>query len=204
MCGVRVVIESGCEEGPWPWARPPAEDGSKKRSKMLTLSPHVGTCGLTAARVVLGPSRSLRTSGRSTSRKRGDGRVTAPTAAGGSMASRHRRHGLPSSRTRPRASPGSRHPQPRDQSLHSSNKRRYSKYAVRSTHRHALLAAFIICMSMLTANLGARTPRHPHHASPPPPPARPMRLPPRHRVAHTEELGEDKLCMPDLHADFAL
>ena len=83
-----------------------------------------GTRRRTAVRIVLGPSRSLRTSGRSTSRKRGKGRVTTPTAAGGSMASRHRRHGLPSSRTRPRALPGSRHPQPRDQSLHSSNKPR--------------------------------------------------------------------------------
>ena len=55
----------------------------------------------TAARIVLGPSRSLRTSGRSTSCKRGNGRVTTPTAAGGSMASRHCRHGLPSSRTAP-------------------------------------------------------------------------------------------------------
>ena len=73
-----------------------------------------GTRRRTAARIVLGPSRSLRTSGRSTSRKRGNGRVTTPTAADGSMASRHRRHDLPSSRTRPRASPGSRHPQPRD------------------------------------------------------------------------------------------
>ena len=33
-----------------------------------------------------------------TRRKRGKGRVTTPTAAGGSMASRHRRHGLPSTR----------------------------------------------------------------------------------------------------------
>ena len=48
------------------------------------------------------------------------------------MASRHRRHGLPSSRTRPRALHGSRHPQPRDQSLHSSNKRGHfqTQYAV--------------------------------------------------------------------------
>ena len=58
------------------------------------------------------------------------------------MASRHRRHGLPSSRTRPRASPGSRHPQPRDQSLHSSNRsqiteRRHFQYAARSTHVNA-------------------------------------------------------------------
>jgi len=88
-----------------------------------------GTRRRTAARIVLGPSRSLRirTSGRSTSRKRG--RVTTPTAAGGSMATRHRRHGLPSSCTRPRALHGSRLPQPRDQSLHSSNKRGYFQYA---------------------------------------------------------------------------
>ena len=63
--------------------------------------------------------------------------MTTPTAAGGSMASRHRRHSLPSSRARPRALPGSRHPQPRDQSLHSSNKRGHSKYAVRSTQYHS-------------------------------------------------------------------
>ena len=82
----------------------------------------------------VGPSRSLRPSGRSARRKRGNGRVTAPTAAGGSMVSRHRRHGLPSSRLRSRALHGSRHPQPRDQSLlHSSNKRRHfsTQYAVR-------------------------------------------------------------------------
>ena len=89
-----------------------------------------GTRRRTAARIVLGPSRSLRTSGRSTSRKRGKGRVTTPTAAGGSMASRHRRHGLPSSRTRPRALPGSRHPQPRDQSLHTATNEDITQYAV--------------------------------------------------------------------------
>ena len=57
-------------------------------------------------------------------------KLTTSTAAGGSMASRHRRHGLPSSRTRSRALHGSRHPQPRDQRLHSSNKRGYFQYPV--------------------------------------------------------------------------
>ena len=64
--------------------------------------------------------------------------MTTPTAAG-SRHRRHRRHGLLSSRMRSRALPGSRHPQPRDQSLHSHSsnstqyKRGYFPYAVRST-----------------------------------------------------------------------
>ena len=43
------------------------------------------------------------TSGQSISRKRGNGRVPTPTAAGRSLTSRHRKHGPPSSRIRSRA-----------------------------------------------------------------------------------------------------
>ena len=48
-----------------------------------------GTRRRTAARIMLGPSQSVRMSGQSASLKWGNGRVTTPTAAGGSMASRY-------------------------------------------------------------------------------------------------------------------
>ena len=50
------------------------------------------------------------------SRKRGNGRVTTPATVWAGMASHRCRHSPPSSRMRSRALPGSRHPQPHDQS----------------------------------------------------------------------------------------